>query len=227
MTDRLFDALQSGWFGELPTDLQDLLLSHGRQVEMRAGDPIFEIGERGRDIYSVLEGSVSVFAASNAGGLHFAHILGPGGWFGDHGLVLSAPRIVETRAAEDGQVLRVSADRLQLEDRNRADLWKWNARLNTLQTKLAISIVDDMMIRDPKRRMASLLLRLSGQRGCHPKTKPRMQIHASQQEISQALNLSLSGTGRLLRQMEKDGLISLQYGRLTIEDNDGLKRLID
>jgi CRP-like cAMP-binding protein len=92
---------------------------------------------------------------------------------------------------------------------------------------LAVSAGDDLMLRNPQKRIAALLLRLSGQRGCHPLTKPRERIAASQQEISEALNLSLSGTGRLLRLLDKDGVIGLNYGSITIKDRAALFRLLE
>ena len=226
MRDMPFETLQSGWFGELPPEIQHYLISIGRSEKATSGDTVFDVGAEGRDLYGVIDGSIRLLVASNEHHPRFAHLVCPGSWFGENELVTRSPRLMEAQAAEDSLLLRISAFELERSSRNHPDIWRWIARLSAQQTMLAISAADDLMLRNPQMRIAALLLRLSGQRGCHHDTKPRHRISASQQEISEALNLSLSGTGRLLRQLDREQIIRLHYGNLTIEDNQNLARLL-
>ncbi|MEY8099993.1 helix-turn-helix domain-containing protein, partial [Falsihalocynthiibacter sp. S25ZX9] len=66
---------------------------------------------------------------------------------------------------------------------------------------------DDLMLSAPQKRMASVLLRLSGNRLGHQRSPPIKAIPATQQELAVAANLSRASAGSILREMERNGEI--------------------
>jgi PPM family protein phosphatase len=89
-------------FENLSTKEQAAVLSVGIVSEVAAGTIIVREGDPGDDIYVVLKGHASVLKD----GVPIAE-LGPGGHFGEMGLVDHTPRSATVRAEAPGAVLRV------------------------------------------------------------------------------------------------------------------------
>jgi CRP-like cAMP-binding protein len=56
----------------------------------------------------------------------------------------------------------------------------------------------------------------------HPMTPPRL-IFCTQEQLAGAVALSRNTTGRIVRDLEADGLISARYGRLAVLDATRLR----
>ena len=81
-----------------------------RHVLYRAGDRIYETGNRADGFYTVLSGAVEITGPDRETGELRSRIIGPGGHFGER-LILGATRRVATaRAAEDTRVLVMDRD---------------------------------------------------------------------------------------------------------------------
>jgi CRP-like cAMP-binding protein len=79
----------------------------------------------------------------------------------------------------------------------------------------------DMLISDSRRRVAAAVLRLAGHRHrMHPLSPPLVPpaIICTQEQLAGAVALSRNTTGKIMRDLETEGLIDARYGRIAILD---------
>ena len=210
------EALQAGWFGELPEDVSDGICSIGEWVRFDKGDIIFEHGAEEADLYGLASGSICMHIAMGEHEQRLAHICGPGFWFGDFEFVSGASRMMAVEAAEDVLLLRVRrSDFLKLA-KVQPDIWRWIALLAVQHITIAVGAADDLMLPSVKKRVAAVLLRLSGRRFAHPASKPMSTIYLTQLELAVAANLSRAAAGKILREMAESGAIKIDYGSIRI-----------
>lgn len=99
-----------------------------------------------------------------------------------------------------------------------SEAWRWIALLLAQHLIISVGAADDLMLASSEKRLAAVLLRFSGYRLGHPNSPLVEVIPATQQEIAVAANLSRTSAGRILREMEENGEISIEYGALVIRD---------
>jgi CRP-like cAMP-binding protein len=107
------------------------------------------------------------------------------------------------------------------------ELWEALARLASMNQILARSAANDLALRTGRMRLAATLLRLSGQRADFQHSAPRKVIPASQQEVANLANVSLSKACDELGAFAKTKLIQLEYGRIVVLDPEELRAIID
>jgi CRP-like cAMP-binding protein len=89
---------------------------------VKANDPIFWFGDRGDTLYVVDEGRVEVTAPDTGGGHVRLDTLGPGGVFGELGLIDGGPRSATVRALTDCSLLALPREPFQAFLRQRPDV---------------------------------------------------------------------------------------------------------
>jgi CRP-like cAMP-binding protein len=79
----------------------------------------------------------------------------------------------------------------------------------------------DMLIGDSRRRVAATILRLGGHRHRMHPLSPLLvppAIICTQEQLAGAVALSRNTTGKIIRDLESEGLIDARYGRIAIMD---------
>jgi CRP/FNR family transcriptional regulator, cyclic AMP receptor protein len=210
--------LYAGWLGDLPGDFSQSLVAIGRRIQLDPGQIVFCNGDVDTDIYGISHGTARMQIAMNEHEQRLGHIIGPGFWFGDNEFVSGFPRIMEIEAATELHLLQISrSDFLQLA-LDFSEAWRWIALLLAQHLIISVGAADDLMLASSEKRLAAVLLRFSGYRLGHPNSPLVEVIPATQQEIAVATNLSRASAGRILREMEENGEISIEYGALVIRD---------
>jgi hypothetical protein len=93
--------------------------------------------------------------------------------------------------------------------------WRWLAMLPAKQAILATGVAEDLMIRDPRRSLWAILLRLASR--AEPGSPAEYEeIAASQDDLACIANLSRTAVGVMLRGFEADGMIERRYRRIRI-----------
>ena len=82
------------------------------------------------------------------------------------------------------------------------------------------------MMKSSDARLAALLLRLAGRRGAAAGTIPLDDFDVTQQNLSDALNLSRTATGQKLRKLRDRKMIGYTYTNLQILDPRALSACI-
>jgi CRP/FNR family transcriptional regulator, cyclic AMP receptor protein len=104
--------------------------------------------------------------------------------------------------------------------------WRHFTAMALMNTSIAMSAADDLLIRDASRRCNATLLRLAGLRNARGLTPPLSEVDVTQEELAYLSNLSRNATGLLLRDLEKRGLIELGYKSIRILDAAALQDFV-
>jgi len=85
---------------------------------------------------------------------------------------------------------------------------------------------NDLALRTGRKRLAAAILRLSGHRGVLQGSVTTTVLQVSQQEIVGLANLARPKVSEHLKAMEKENLIKLGYGRISIVNVEELQSVI-
>lgn len=202
------------WFARLPQELRERVTDRVFIQQGGKGEVLLHAGEPVKGWYAVVSGLVKLQSQSAQGRLSV--FLGvPGGeWFGEGSAMKSEPRRYDVIALRDTELLclpRAEFDNLRATslEFNQALLAQMNMRLGQ-----AMSIIEAGRIRSPEQRVALYLSRLfwHGMR----------KLDLTQEELGNLAGLSRQTVNRALKALEQQGLVSLQFGRVSILDDDGL-----
>ena len=169
----------------------------------------------------VIDGLLKLSSLSAEGkSVTFAGMPG-GAWFGEGSMLKSEHRrydVVALRESRVALMTRATFDRLL--DSNIA----FNRfLLNQLNERLAhfIAMVEFDRMLDPDARVARCLAALFNPY-LYPGVGPKLQI--SQEEIGYLSGVSRQRANQALQVLEKEGLLRVEYGGITVLDLDGLGR---
>lgn len=219
----IFDELValSSWLRDLDAAQQDRVRRDLVERELRAGTFVCRKGEAVEHWIGVVRGIVKVSSVSTEGkAVTFTGIVA-GGWFGEGSLLKDEPRKYDVVALRDSCIAYLPRATFQwLLDSslsfNRHLLDQLNERLGQF-----IGTVEIDRLLGPDARVARCLAQLFNPL-LYPGGGTRLEI--SQSEIGFLTGLSRQTVNRALQRLERDGLMRLEYGALTVLSLDGLQR---
>jgi CRP-like cAMP-binding protein len=206
------------WFAKLPAGARERIAEAVVTQHGRKGDVLLRSGDEVEGWYAVLSGLVKLQSQSQQGRLSV--FLGvPGGeWFGEGSAMKMEPRRYDVIALRDTDLMclpRAQFDELRATslEFNQALLLQMNMRLGQ-----AMAVIEAGRIRSPEQRVALYLSRLfwHGMR----------KLSLSQEELGNLAGLSRQTVNRVLQALERQRLVSLEFGRVSILDEDGLAALV-
>lgn len=202
------------WFSHLPPELRERVADRVFTQQGGKGEVLLPAGEPVKGWYAVLSGLVKLQSQSAQGRLSVFLGVPAGEWFGEGSAMKSEPRRYDVIALRDTELLclpRPEFDALRASslEFNQALLLQMNMRLGQ-----AMSIIEAGRIRTPEQRVALYLSRLfwHGMRN----------LNLTQEELGNLAGLSRQTVNRVLKALEQQRLVSLQFGRVSILDDDGL-----
>lgn len=187
-------------------------LRHCQRKDYKAKSSLLKQGEDGDTLYLILDGSVSVMVEdeSEPGHMLVVAYLNPGDFVGEMGLFDDEPpvRSAMVVAKTQCEVAEISYERFhqiraQFPDILYAVSRQLGARLRQTTRKLS-----DLAFVDVSGRIAHTLLDLCKEPDAmtHP---DGMQIKITRQELGKIVGCSREMAGRVLKNLEQDGLVSV------------------
>jgi len=198
---------------ELDLDDWDL---YGRRRDLAWGEPLFSEGRPAKGVWIVRDGEVELFVGSGRA-RQVVEVLGPGGIDGDIQSLLGLRLAYSARAATDlsAWFLAIQSFRQLLSDRPvLAGRW-----LTSVASRIANS----------HRRIVALLgqsLTVQVARLLRDEAIDR-EVHLPQRTLAAMLCVQRPSLTKVLKELEKRGLVDIGYGRITITDPAGLTQLAD
>jgi CRP/FNR family transcriptional regulator len=190
--------------------LQEEIVQVGRLMSFRAGEVIMDFGSYVRMIPLVVKGSVKVVREDDDGREIFLYYLQPGEAcsMSFTCCMMNKKSEIRTVAEDDTEIIAIPI-RYMDEWMTKYQSWK-NFVMRTYDTRMneLIRTIDDIAFRKMDERLLLYLEKKAEALG--GKT-----INATHQEIAYDLNASREAVSRLLKQLEKDGMVKL--GRNKIE----------
>lgn len=184
------------------------LLSHCHRKSYPAKKTIIHEGDEPQSLYYIIKGSVSVLTENDEGAEIILAYLNSGDFFGEAGLFkekLDRSAMVVARApSEIAEISYVQFRKLVQEDPEILFLLSGQIFDRLIKTSQKVR---DLIFLDVSGRIARTLLELSEQPDSmtHP---DGMQIKITRQDIAKIVGCSREMAGRVLKELEEDGLIS-------------------
>jgi len=187
-------------------------LRHCQRRDYKAKAPILKQGEISDSLYLILDGSVSVQVEdeSDPGHMLVVAYLNPGDFVGEMGLFDDQPpvRSAMVVAKTQCEVAEISYERFhQIRSQFPDILYAVSRQLGTRLRQTTRKLTDLAFV-DVSGRIAHTLLDLCKQPDAmtHP---DGMQIKITRQELGKIVGCSREMAGRVLKNLEQDGLVSV------------------
>jgi CRP/FNR family transcriptional regulator, cyclic AMP receptor protein len=204
-------------------DPKELVRVEAEMIEksVGAGGYVCRKGEPVNHWVGVIEGLVRLSTVSPEGKIATLAGVPTGGWFGEGSLLKSEPRRYDAVALRDSRIAlmpRVTFTRLIDSSIafNRFLLEQLNERLAQF-----IAMLEYERLLEPEARVARCLAWLF-----NPFLYPGVvqKLHVSQEEIGNLSGISRQRVNQALQALEREGLLRVEYGGLTILDLEGLRQ---
>jgi CRP/FNR family transcriptional regulator, cyclic AMP receptor protein len=220
------DPFTAEWLREIAPEVVDTLRQASEPNFFGDGSIVYPLDGEPPWLWGVQSGYVRYFATYDEVGPTLCHIFGPGSWFGIARMARRNPTTEEARAATDTTLVRVHKSTFrQLATRHPA-LWEAAIQLVAMVRVLSTHGAMDLTLRKGNMRLAAVLLRLSGYRANTQEAAPWSVVHASQKELAELANISLSRATDYLAVFADAGMIELKYRRIVVTNPTKLRAVI-
>jgi len=213
--------VQAPWFQLLGEDFHTRLFREGQVRHYEGGTVIQRKGESSDSWLGVIDGLLKV-SADGGGGKTMTFMGVPsGGWFGEGSLLKRELRRYDVVALRDSMVCWIPRHTFDwlLESSipfNRFLLMQLSERLGQF-----IGLVEHERLLSPDARVARCLEALLNPT-LYPNASSRISI--SQEEVGYLSGVSRQRANQALKVLEEIGLVTVEYGAITVLSLDGLKR---
>ena len=188
-------------------EVVDRLLAHCHRRRYPGKSVIIYEGDSPDVLYYILEGSVTVLIEDEEGREIVLAYLNPGEFFGEMGLFDSEEgRSAWVRTRTECEIAEISFSRFKQLATEDPDIMYWLASQMAFRLRRTSQKVGHLAFMDVTGRIARTLLDLCKEPDAmtHP---DGMQIRITRQEIGRIVGCSREMAGRVLKNMEEQGLI--------------------
>lgn len=206
------------WFSSLPHSMQKHVDENVVRTAWKKGDLMLQANAPVEGWYAVLSGLVKLQSVPVKGRSSTFVGVACGDWFGEGSALKSEPRRYEVIALRDTELLCLPlAEFNQL----RASSIEFNQFLvNQLNFRVsqAMALIEATRLRTPEQRVALSVSRLFWNR--------TRKLSLSQDELANLVGVSRQTANRALNSLAQRGLVTLEFGRVDIADDEALTRFI-
>lgn len=200
-----------------------LAFSRRSQVRsFRPGQLVFQHGDHGKEMYRVLRG-VLRFSCMRSDGLQMVYgLIGPGECIGSGSLIDGQPMPQTAEALDEVrlQVLSAQAFRAMRDEYREFD----DALLRLLSGRIRLfsASMANNALADVPSRVALRLIEVSrvGPKGA-------LSVPITQEALGLLSGVSRQTINKILKQFEKEGLVTLGYASIELADIEALKKIAD
>ena len=203
-------------FGEMDSNQLHKLVHATHRHSLKRGETLFQKGDPSDGFYFVVEGQIKLALVSPEGGEKVVEIISPGMSFGEAVMFIDKPYPAFAEALCKSEVLHIRRDVVM--ERIERDNDFACRMLAGLSRKLhgLVSDMEDLTLHSAAQRIIGYLLREQGDEG-HV-----VHLKASKSLIASRLNLTPETFSRVLHQLQRDGLITIDGRTITIPDIEAL-----
>jgi CRP-like cAMP-binding protein len=210
------------WFGQLPAELQDALLDGAVEHVLEPGERLFARGDAFDGIYCLVRGTLRTVGVSESGKEAMLAILEPCSWFGEIALFDGLARTHDVIAEKPARVLRVPKPALEAMLAAQPGWWFWFGLLPSQKMRFAFIALEEAALLPAPIRVARRLVFMAEGYG-EWTDRTRRVLPLPQDQLASMLSLSRQTINQVLKQLEAQGLIKLNYRELEILNIEGLR----
>jgi CRP/FNR family transcriptional regulator len=213
---------------EMPVTLSHLFDTVHHMKKIEKGSFLFQEGSQADEMYIVQSGILQISKIIPDGRELTLRMCSKGDFIGELNLFSPSSRyLLSARVVESGEVAVIMKD--VLEEKLSQDLplslefIKWMSQQSRkTQTKFR-----DLVLHGKKGALYSTLIRISNSYGVKTNQGVLVELPLTNQELANFCGTSREVVNRLLSELRKSGIISIDKGIITIHDLEYLKREID
>ncbi len=207
---------RQGWLSRQPEDFQRLVFEESQLQQFESGASIYVQGDPPGGIYGLAAGAFAISIAPGDGGPYLAHLGAVGTWIGEGPFITGESRRVELAAATQCVVLNLPLHAMERMAAQDSMAIRRFAQISISNLDVALNVISDLMIAQPERRIAAVLLRSAG--AAHEPV-----VRVSQSELGRMANVSRKLVNKALRQFGEPGWVEPGYNAIKIRDAQALK----
>jgi CRP-like cAMP-binding protein len=212
------------FYDGLPLSVRAEFDNVSRYRNLEEGAVVVRTGDRRESLHQLLEGQVKYCSYDRAGRETVSAMMKPGDWIGLSEVFAGIPALVDAIATTPARLRTIArSDFEALLDRHPI-IARELLRLFSLRFSIMYRTAQDHHQLTLEERLVKLLHLLSFEAGAGERSGQGVVIRASQEDLAKMLAASRQTLNRLLRQLEKDGLVQLGYRSIILPDLHRIER---
>lgn len=189
-----------------------------RQYQLAAGETIYDAGSLQSTLCVIASGTVRVSSVNAAGKEATLIIFGPGAWLGDTVFSPDMPRVYGATAHEPASIVELPGEGLRKLMARYPECYPVALDLISRRLWAAMSIIEDDALRGISARFGRRMLFLVQIQGDGSVTREPVTFFLTREHIANMMGMSRQGVHKVIKDYEKQGLLALSYGRITVLD---------
>lgn len=206
-------VLSKGWLAQQPQPFQQDVLARCLVQSFKPEQPVYRIGDPPGGVYGLVSGILAISLAPPHATERFIQFGLIGAWAGEGPFMTGDPRRVEMRAVSACTMLHLPLDAMhQLATRD-PEAIRYFARMTIMHFDVLARVIDDLLIPQADRRIATVLERAGWQ---------AQRIQISQAELGNMANASRKQVNAAIARFAASGWIKHSYRTIELLDAKAL-----
>ena len=211
-------------FRELEPDALDQLCRYAKPTSLKRGATIFSKGDPGSSLYAVISGTVKISVSSPDGRNAILNLIGPGEIFGEVAVLDGGERTADATASTNCEILVIDRREFLPFVKQQPVLAMKFIELLCDRLRWTSDQVEQVILQDLPRRLASALLGLTEKRKLDPSSRT---IAITQQEISEMVGMTRESINKQLRSWAARDWVRLEHGTIVLLNPEPLRGLAE
>lgn len=211
-------------FRDLDSDALDQLCRYAKPTSLKRGATIFSKGDPGNSLYAVISGTVKISVSSPDGRNAILNLINAGELFGEVAVLDGGERTADATANTNCEIFVIDRREFLPFVRSQPALAMKFIELLCDRLRWTSDQVEQVILQDLPRRLASALLGLTEKRKLDPSSRT---IAITQQEISEMVGMTRESINKQLRAWAARNWVRLEHGAIVLLDEHPLRELAE
>ncbi|AST90400.1 Crp/Fnr family transcriptional regulator [Sutcliffiella cohnii] len=213
---------------KLSKELKQFLYTFEKKINIKKGTYLFHEGETANEIYLILSGKVQMSKITPDGQELTMRLCSEDDIVGELTLFTDgALYLLNAKVMEDGTAIVIPKDELEIgvanDSKIAVELMKWmSIHFRKTQTKFR-----DLVLKGKKGGLYSTLIRMTNSYGVMKPNGILIDTPLTNQDLANYCGTSREVVNRMLSELKKNEILSVEKGKITIHDLNFLKLEID
>ncbi len=213
---------------EFPSELSELLQTVHHIKKVEKGDFLYQEGSIANELFLVQSGIVQISKIIPDGRELTLRLCSAGDLIGELNLFYSSPKyLLSAKVIEEGKVAVIIKSQLEEKLAKNTDLALEYMKWMSQQFRKTQAKFRDLVLHGKKGALYSTLIRLSNSYGKKTTAGIMIDLSLTNQELANFCGTSREVVNRMLSDLRKSEIISIDKGIITIHDLEYLKAEID
>tara|TARA_R110002167_G_scaffold329606_1_gene536196 strand:+ start:14320 stop:15012 length:693 start_codon:yes stop_codon:yes gene_type:complete len=212
------------WLDSLPKVVQNEIFNLMTERTLSDGEALFHIGEESNELYQIITGKIKCNMYSHDGKEVVISTLLSGETFGEQGLLDGLTRATNTYSVGVSLVKVLNKKHFSQLCIKYPEI---NAQLIVMfshRMRMAFEINTDNLTLPLRQRLFRCLHRIVVSLSATPTVDNALSVDISHDELARMVGASRQNVSKELKQMERDGLLTIQYGKMVINNLQALEK---